>query len=171
MLSHRNRKHLYTAIASTLMLAGPSAWAQMEEVMVTAQKRSESMQDTPIAISAMVVAERQARGSTDFRGVAMATPSLTQSPYPSSDMLILYLRGQGVANPMEVTSDGSVGLYVDGFYIARPQGALFDLAEEAAQEAMAQALSVPDTSPATRARFTPRTLQFGLEFAGVGVRA
>ena len=124
------RRYLSPAVAAaTVALTGQPGWAQMEEVMVTAQKRSESLQETPIAITAMGTAELQARGITDFRDIAMASPSLTQSPYPSSDMLILYMRGQGVANPMEITADGSVGLYVDGFYIARPQGALFDLAD------------------------------------------
>ncbi len=39
------------------------------------------------------------------------------------------MRGQGVADSMQITSDGSVGLYQDGFYISRPQLSTFDLAD------------------------------------------
>src|SRR5690625_7909267 len=69
-------------------------------------------------------------GITNFEQVALASPSLTFTPYPSSaGMMILYLRGQGVDDPMQITMDSSVGLYQDGFYIARPQGSAFDLAD------------------------------------------
>lgn len=122
-------KPLIAAVGfASLALAQP-ALAQIEEVIVTAQKRMESVQDTPIAISALTSDALQARGITDFADIATSVPSLTSTPYPSSDILILYMRGQGVSDPMQITSDGSVGLYIDGHYIARPQGALFDLAD------------------------------------------
>ena len=70
------------------------------------------------------------RGITDFGAVAAATPSMSLTPYPSStNTLILYMRGQGVADSMQITSDGSVALYQDGFYISRPQLSTFDLAD------------------------------------------
>ncbi|MBA6412227.1 TonB-dependent receptor [Parahaliea sp. F7430] len=105
-----------------------SAQAQIEEVVVTAQKRSENLQETPIAISALTSNDMEKRGILDYDDIVKSMPTLSQTPYPSSDLLILYMRGQGVSDPMQVTSDGSVGLYIDGLYISRPQGALFDLA-------------------------------------------
>ena len=39
------------------------------------------------------------------------------------------MRGQGVADSMQITSDGSVALYQDGFYISRPQLSTFDLGD------------------------------------------
>lgn len=121
-------------LARTLALVLPVAWAaptlaQLEEVVVTAQKRAESQQDIPIAITTMSSEEMEKRGIYNFIDIAKAVPSLSETVYPSSNMLILYMRGQGVADPMQITSDGSVGFYVDGHYIARPQGVLFDLAD------------------------------------------
>ena len=97
---------------------------------MTAQRREESLQDAPIAITALSDEQLELRGITDFGAVAAATPSMSLTPYPSStNTLILYMRGQGVADSMQITSDGSVALYQDGFYISRPQLSTFDLAD------------------------------------------
>jgi iron complex outermembrane recepter protein len=129
-----NKKLLAVAIGSTLLAAGTTAVAQessgIQEVVVTAEKREESLQNTPIAISAMTAETLANMGITSFEGVAKASPSISFTPYPSSsNILILYMRGQGVSDPAQITSDGSVGLYEDGFYISRPQAATFDLAD------------------------------------------
>ncbi|MEZ5532743.1 MAG: TonB-dependent receptor [Steroidobacteraceae bacterium] len=102
----------------------------IQEVVVTAQKREESLQDTPIAISAFSADTLTNRGITDFDGVAKATPSISFAPYPSSsNTLILFIRGQGVADSGQITLDSAVGLYQDGFYIPRSQMVTFDLAD------------------------------------------
>ena len=102
----------------------------IQEIVVTAQRREENLQTTPIAITALTSAILNKEGVTDFAGVAEQSTSLNYTPYPSSsNMLILYMRGQGVADANQITQDGSVGLYEDGFYIARPQAETFDLAD------------------------------------------
>lgn len=110
--------------ASTLAQSG-----KIEEILVTAQKRQESLQEVPIAISTLsdVTIERQ--GLFSLARIVDTIPSITQTVYPSSNMLIMYMRGQGVSDSMQVSSDGSVGLYLDGHYIARPQAAMFDIAD------------------------------------------
>jgi len=48
------------------------------------------------------------RGITDFEGIAAATPSISFTPYPSSsNTLILFIRGQGVADSGQITLDSS----------------------------------------------------------------
>jgi iron complex outermembrane receptor protein len=102
----------------------------LQEIVVTAQKREQRLQDVPIAITALSSQDLQTRGVTDFTGIAQSSTSMNFTPYPSSsDELILYMRGQGVADPQQITQDGSVGIYEDGFYISRPQIATFDLAD------------------------------------------
>src|SRR5690625_2366833 len=118
------------AAALALGLSSTPALAQIEEVLVTAQKREESLQATPIAISTLSGDSMEKMGITSLEEVALATPALNFSPYPSSaSLLILYMRGQGVSDPMQITVDGSGGMYQDGVYIARPQGAAFELAD------------------------------------------
>ncbi len=137
MLSNRTRhlpraRYLPQAIAlgaSALIATSVLAQGQIEEVVVTAQKRVESQQEVPIAITTLSSATIEKQGIYNFTDIVKTVPSLSETAYPSSNMLILYMRGQGVSDPMQVTADGSVGLYVDGHYIARPQGALFDIAD------------------------------------------
>lgn len=107
-----------------------AAAGKLEEVIVTAQKRSENLQTTPMSISAIQSDTIEALSITSIDDVAKASPSITFSPYPnSSNILIMYIRGQGVSDPAQITIDGSVGIYQDGFYISRPQGSTFDLAD------------------------------------------
>ena len=124
------RKKLVLAVSyGVLALATSSAFSAIEEVTVTAEKREASLQVTPIAISAFSSDTLEKLGIDNFEGVAKNSPSITFTPYPSSTMLILYMRGQGVADAAQITSDSSVGIYSDGFYIARPQAAIFELAD------------------------------------------
>ena len=129
------RRHVSRILVSSMALASPAIAQEaprvgLEEVVVTAQRREESLQDAPIAITALSSETLELRGITDFGAVAEATPSMSLTPYPSStNTLILYMRGQGVADSMQITSDGSVALYQDGFYISRPQLSTFDLAD------------------------------------------
>jgi iron complex outermembrane receptor protein len=122
-------------IAAMMIIPGGSVFAQtggakIEEVTVTAERREESLQNTPIAISALTADTLKQKGITSFEGIATNSPSINFTPYPSSNnTLILFMRGQGVADPQQITQDGSVGLYVDGIYISRPQATTFDLAD------------------------------------------
>lgn len=102
----------------------------LEEVMVTAQKREQRLQEVPIAITALSSEALGKRGTVDLADIAQLVPSLNVSAYPdSSDTVLLNMRGQGTNDPGQITKDGGVGLYIDGFYIARPQAALFDIGD------------------------------------------
>ena len=100
------------------------------EIIVTAQRREEKLQQVPLAITATSGADLANHGTTDLRGITETVPSLNIAAYPnSSDTVSLTMRGQGAADAGQITKDGGVGLYVDGFYISRPQAALLDLGD------------------------------------------
>lgn len=129
---------LTTGPALAQDIAAPSAQDEQEadegslpgEIIVTAQKRSESLQKVPVAMTALSSEALANQGVTNLDGLASAAPSLKVVAYPnSSDTLTLTMRGQGAGDVGQITRDGGVGLYVDGFYIGRPQGALLDLGE------------------------------------------
>lgn len=104
--------------------------AKIEEVVVTAERRESNLQQTPIAITAMDSKTLIDRGIVDFEGVIKATPSMSFTPYPTtSNTLTVYMRGSGVQDVGQITVDPAIGLYQDGFYIARPQLITFDLAD------------------------------------------
>jgi iron complex outermembrane receptor protein len=127
----------FIAIASALAVAvgggAQIAHAQeqaVEEIVVVAQHKEEKLQQVPIAITALAGDTLGNGSSADLRAVATMAPSLTISSYPnSSDTVSLYMRGQGIADAGQITRDGGVGLYVDGFFISRPQAALFDIGD------------------------------------------
>jgi iron complex outermembrane receptor protein len=106
------------------------AAVQGMDIIVTAQRKSERLQNVPIAITALSGDAIANQGITNLEGLSTAAPNLKVVAYPtSSDTLTLTMRGQGAGDVGQITRDGGVGLYVDGFYIGRPQGALLDLGE------------------------------------------
>ena len=98
------------------------------DIIVTAQKREEKLQEVPIAITAVRGDDLLNRANATISGIQQVAPSLNVATYPnSSDTVALNMRGQGMADAGQITKDGGVGLYIDGFYISRPQAALLDL--------------------------------------------
>ena len=96
----------------------------LEEIMVTAQKHPESMQDTPIAMSVMSSVQLGQQGITDLGGLSTGiVPSIRIMPIGSTPSnLIISIRGNASSDVSEVTRDGSVGIYLDGVYLARSHG-------------------------------------------------
>jgi iron complex outermembrane receptor protein len=117
-------------LTSPLALGQGSEEAGLEEVLVTAQKRSESLQEVPIAITAMSSKDMENREAFNFADVAASVPTVTLAPYPSSsNALILFIRGQGANDVGQITKEGAVGMYIDGVYLSRPQSVSMDLAD------------------------------------------
>jgi iron complex outermembrane receptor protein len=102
----------------------------LEEVVVTARRREEGLQEAPIAISAYSGESLEYRGVSRLDEIAKFVPSLTLENNPSfggaANSAAIYLRGVGQKEFLPTTEPG-VGLYVDGVYIARSVGAVLDL--------------------------------------------
>ncbi len=104
--------------------------AQLEEIVVTAEKRSENIQQVPIAVTAFTAQTLQDEGITDISGMARLTPGVnldTASPFGGSrQVLSASIRGIG-QDDFAFNLDPGVGVYVDGIYYARTVGANTDL--------------------------------------------
>lgn len=113
--------------------ASDAAGDGLTEVIVTAQKRSENNQTTPIAISVLsqaAITDRHVQSLLDLGDGAI--PSLRIAPFFSRPgALIINIRGIGVlADSNQPARDQGVGVYVDGVYLGRAQGlgtALYDV--------------------------------------------
>jgi iron complex outermembrane receptor protein len=96
------------------------------EIVVTAQKRSENVQDVPISISAFTASALQERAVTSVASLSNIAPNVTLdagTPFSgSSSVLSAYIRGIG-ANDFAFNIDPGVGIYLDGVYLARSVGA------------------------------------------------
>ncbi len=102
----------------------------LEEVLVTAQKRAESLQEIPVSISAFNAEAIEALGLHNAQDIGQASPSLQTPAYPTtSNNLGLFVRGIGNADSIVLTKDATVGIYYDGVYAARSTGLLADLAD------------------------------------------
>ena len=123
---------LATAVASALYLPTLPAFAQgpgysLEEVVVTARRRSENLQDVPIAVTAISGLELSLRGASDITELAQSIPSVTLEPSRATNTtLTAFIRGVGQQDPLAGFEQG-VALYLDDVYLARPQGALLDI--------------------------------------------
>lgn len=103
------------------------AATQLDEIVVTARRRVESLQDVPVAVTAVSGEQLEARGAADITELARSTPGLTlNSARGSNSTLISFIRGVGQQDPLWGFDPG-VGLYVDDVYIARPQAAVLDI--------------------------------------------
>lgn len=119
-----------SAITSTALAQNPAAQGQgLEEIIVTAQKRSESVQDTPISIVAMDSAALESKRITGMSDIASNVPNLQMAPHPNSAATIrISLRGVS-EQTNQPTRDSPNAVYVDGVYVGRSQGLATDLAE------------------------------------------
>ena len=107
--------------------AGEDRAAGVEEVVVTARRREESLKDVPIAVSAFSAERLDATGAPDITWLQQTTPNLTlQVARGTNSTLIAFIRGVGQQDPLWGFEPG-VGLYVDDVYVARPQGAVLDI--------------------------------------------
>ncbi len=101
----------------------------LEEVIVTAEKRAESIQDVPISIVAFSQDKLEKLGITDIKGLASKVPNvLVQEFTGSSTSVRLFIRGVG-QNDVQITQDPSVALYMDGVYIGSSVGTAFETAD------------------------------------------
>lgn len=99
----------------------------LEEVIVTAQKRAESVQVTPVSITALTAADLESKQILTMEGLKQLVPGLyMEQALAGTTTPKMFLRGVGVDNQV-FSFDSPIGLYVDGVYIARVTGALIDL--------------------------------------------
>lgn len=100
------------------------------EIIVTAQKRAENVQNVPISITAFTADALQARGIADVTAMGNLAPNVTLdagTPFSgSSSVLSAFIRGIG-QNDFAFNLDPGVGVYLDGVYLARSVGANQDL--------------------------------------------
>ncbi len=118
-------------VAVTLTICSPlTALADksltLEEVLVTAQHRTQSLQDVPISIVALDQQVLEMRGIDEIEDIGLDIPNFTVNTFPSDSTTIrLFIRGIG-QNDAQITQDPSVALYLDGVYIGTSVAAGFE---------------------------------------------
>src|SRR5262245_8779187 len=112
------------AVVSSLVANAVLA-QELEQVTVTATRRSENIQNVPIAVTAVTAEQLQSKGINDVAKLSAIAPNVTLdagTPFSGSDtVLAAYIRGIG-QNDFASNQDPGVGVYVDGVYLARSVG-------------------------------------------------
>jgi iron complex outermembrane receptor protein len=98
-----------------------------EDVVVTARKREERLQDVPIAVTALSADALQTAGAVNTQDLARLSPGLFYSAFTPS-IPNLFVRGIGTRS-YDAGAESSVGTFVDGVYIARFGSQIQDLAD------------------------------------------
>ncbi len=120
-------------IAATIAAALPApAVAQEEvaalgEIVVTARKREENLQDVPIAVSSLSGDAMVSAGFEDLTSISQAVPNMTlENSRATNSTLTAFIRGVGQQDPVAGFEQG-VGIYLDDVYLNRPQAAVLDI--------------------------------------------
>lgn len=104
--------------------------SEVGAIIVTARRRSESLQDTPIAISAVTSEGLSQRGIDNVTQVGDFTPNVkfnSSTPISGTNASAsIFIRGIG-QNDYQLSADPGVGLYLDGVYISRGVGNVLDV--------------------------------------------
>ncbi|HAN29948.1 MAG TPA: hypothetical protein DCP75_19960, partial [Haliea salexigens] len=117
-------------LVAALLLASNGALAQagaLEEVIVTATKRAESLQDIAVTVTAFTEDEIQQANIRDASDIALLTPALNINANISPFSTRIAIRGIGT--PGSTFLEPSVGTFVDGVYLNRSGLAVSDLVD------------------------------------------
>ena len=122
-------------------LAGAPAFAQSDEdadtqargrildrVVVTAQKREQSLLDVPVAVSVLDAATLEATFSSNVEDIQRLAPSITVAGNLSPTQSSVRIRGVGT-NVFSVTVEPSVSFVIDGIALPRNDAGLVELAD------------------------------------------
>jgi iron complex outermembrane receptor protein len=132
------RVPLRQGVALVLAISGAfavsSSWAQqanppaLSEIIVTAQKRQENIQDVPVSVMAVSAQQLKDAGVTDIKSLQVLTPGVTVTSTTSENVTTARIRGVGTVgdNP---GLESSVGVIIDGVYRARNGVGFGDLGE------------------------------------------
>lgn len=131
------QKYKYAAlsgVASLALLLPASAEAQdnpqetafqIEEITVTARKRAESLQDTPVSVTALGTRALSQLQASDVGDIQNSVPGLTLHVGDASNAVV-YVRGIGQVDSLAFADPG-VGIYLDDVYLGRAQGSFLDI--------------------------------------------
>ncbi len=101
--------------------------AAAEEIIVSARRRDENLQDVPIAVSAFSADQLDQIGASDITDIQDVTPNVTlEATRSTNNTLSAFVRGVGQQDPVAGFEAG-VGIYLDDVYLNRPQSALLEI--------------------------------------------
>ena len=120
------RRALHAAAASltTLVVAVPVAAQQLEEIVVTAERRETALQDTPISLVALTDEALQSKGVDDIMDLSDFTPNLSIKGGRTGGNNAPVFSIRGIGGGGGATGERGVAMYIDGIYVPRTSGSV-----------------------------------------------
>ncbi len=112
-------------LTANVGMAEEGQYAGLEEVVVTAQKREATLQETPVAVSVVSGIDLKNKGIADIQELEIAAPSLNTSQNQSTSQQTFSIRGLGTSGN-NAGLEPSVGVFIDGVYRSRAASAIDD---------------------------------------------
>ena len=122
---------LGTALSSPVLAQAEAEddQAGIADIVVTARKTEESLQTTPVAVSAFSGADLEKQQIVGVTQLQTATPNLNfSSAVAQPGSATIFMRGQGSSDGL-MAIDQAIGAYVNGVYLARSTGGAFDMVD------------------------------------------
>ena len=114
----------------------PGEPVTLDAIEVTAQRRTQRLVDVPLAVTAITQDQVEGRGIHRLDDLNSLAPGLQVSRSPANTTISqLTIRGSSQINPA-IYWDPAVGVYLDGVYIGKAQGSIFDIVDIASIEAL-----------------------------------
>lgn len=125
MSTFKSTKAILLGSAALLSTLPQIAVAQDDdEIIVTATRRAESIQDVPIAVTAVLPEDLEKQGIVNIQNLGSVAPSFaTSSAQTASGTVVLRIRGVGTTSN-NIGFESAVGVFIDGAYQSRPGVAL-----------------------------------------------
>ena len=133
----KTKRHALLMLAAPVVAAGlgnvavaqETAKPVFEEIIVTAQKREQSIYEVPVAISAFSTETIEKQGISDLTDIGKFVPNLNVTGFSAGHTSSAnpFIRGIGLQDHL-ITTDPGVGVYVDGIYLGRQVGQNWSLA-------------------------------------------
>ncbi len=116
-------------VAFSAALFSVAAYAELDEITVTAQRREASLQDVPVSVSALSAGDLETRQIVNVRDLQYQVPNLNITANTgTASAARVFLRGIG-EDESRGAVDQAVGIYVDDVFIGRSVGSLMDLVD------------------------------------------
>jgi len=122
-------KHIVSVVLSILLPVGASAQSTsnvLEEIVVTAQKREQNLNDVGIAVTAFTGADILRLGMAEPLDLAAQTPNLNINNTFGAGIANISIRGIGL-NDYAVNNNPAAGVYIDDVYLVSPAMLNFQL--------------------------------------------
>lgn len=135
----KSRLMFAATVSGLVMLGSGASWSQsagqdnerarsggVDTIIVTARRKAESLQDTPVSVTAFTSAMIERNGIVDINDIALRTPGLSYGNYGDEKLSPLSLRGV-IGDSGSAGADPAVGIYLDEVFLGQGAGATLDL--------------------------------------------